>query len=150
MQLIADIFLAAGALCAAFYCFVLGRRLTKFNNLEKGVGGAVAVLSTQVEGLKQTLESAQSTAAASAETLTDLNVRAEEISKRLELQIAACNDLPEAKPAEQKSAENVDEIAPGEDEKTVPAESGKVAGPALVAEIAESEPMFIRHAGGAR
>lgn len=94
MDLIADILLAAGALGAGFYCLVLGRRLNKFNNLEKGVGGAVAVLSAQVDDLKKTLESAQKTAAASAETLSDLNLRAEEISKRLELQIASLHDLP--------------------------------------------------------
>ncbi|MEL6619124.1 MAG: hypothetical protein AAFP16_09630 [Pseudomonadota bacterium] len=95
MDFIADVLLAAGALGAGFYCFVLGRRLKKFNNLEKGVGGAVAVLSAQVDDLTKTLEAAQSTAAASAETLSDLNMRAEDISKRLELQMASLHDLPE-------------------------------------------------------
>ena len=123
MELIADTFLAAGALGAAFYCFVLGRRLKKFNSLEKGVGGAVAVLSSQVEDLKQTLETAQRTAAASAETLTDLNVRAESISKRLELQMAAMHDLPEEEAPKQQDTEVV----------------GPPAG----------EPMFMRHAAGA-
>ena len=87
MDLIADILLAAGALGAGFYCFVLGRRLKKFNNLEKGVGGAVAVLSAQVDDLTKTLEAAQVTAASSAETLSDLTLRAEEMSRKLELQI---------------------------------------------------------------
>ena len=96
MDLIADILLAAGAIGAGFYCFVLGRRLKKFNNLEKGVGGAVAVLSAQVDDLTKTLEAAQATAAASAETLSDLNMRAEDISKRLELQMASLHDLPNA------------------------------------------------------
>lgn len=124
MELIADILLAAGALGAAFYCFVLGKRLSKFNDLEKGVGGAVAVLSSQVEDLKSTLEAAQSTAAASAETLTDLNVRAESISKRLELQMAAMHDLP---PDDKEEVE------------TKSAEDSSQAG----------EPMFIRHTVGA-
>ena len=47
MNLIADILLVAGALGAGIYCFVLARRLSKFNDLESGVGGAVAVLSAQ-------------------------------------------------------------------------------------------------------
>ena len=94
MDLIADILLAAGAIGAGFYCFVLGRRLKKFNSLEQGVGGAVAVLSAQVDDLRTTLEAAQKTAAASAETLSDLNVRAETISRRLELQMASLHDLP--------------------------------------------------------
>ena len=41
MDLIADIFLIAGALGAGFYCIVLSRRLSRFTDLENGVGGAV-------------------------------------------------------------------------------------------------------------
>lgn len=95
MDLIADIFLVAGALGAGIYCYVLGRRLNRFNNLEKGVGGAVAVLSAQVDDLTRTLSAAQKTASISAETLTDLTKRAEDISRRLELQMAALHDVPE-------------------------------------------------------
>ena len=102
MDLIADILLVSAASAAAFYCFVLSRRLNKFNDLEKGVGGAVAVLSTQVEELKNTLEAAQDTAANSAETLTDLNIRAETTSKRLELQMAALSDMPQSDAPETK------------------------------------------------
>ncbi|HBT01357.1 MAG TPA: hypothetical protein DEB47_16175, partial [Citreicella sp.] len=58
MDLIADILLAAGALGAGFYCFVLSRRLTRFTDLEQGVGGAVAVLSAQVDDLTRTLAAA--------------------------------------------------------------------------------------------
>ena len=94
MELIADILLAAGALGAGFYCFVLGRRLNRFNDLEKGVGGAVAVLSAQVDDLTRTLAAAQATAARSAQTLTELAERAEETSRRLELQMASLHDIP--------------------------------------------------------
>ncbi|MCX7565772.1 hypothetical protein OS189_05410 [Sulfitobacter sp. F26169L] len=94
MNLIADIFLAAGAIGAAVYCYVLGRRLNRFNDLEKGVGGAVAVLSAQVDDLNRTLAAAQQTAAGSAQTLTDLTTRAEDMSRRLELQMAALHDVP--------------------------------------------------------
>ncbi|MEP1696646.1 MAG: hypothetical protein ABJJ69_08930 [Paracoccaceae bacterium] len=96
MNLIADILLAAGAIGAGFYCFVLGRRLKRFNNLENGVGGAVAVLSSQVEDLKATLDQAQTTASTSAKTLETLHDRAEDVSKRLEIQMAALHDLPDA------------------------------------------------------
>lgn len=95
MEIIADILLAAGAIGAGIYCFVLGKRLNRFNDLEKGVGGAVAVLSAQVDDLNKTLASAQVTAASSASTLTELTQRAEEISRRLELQMASLHDLPE-------------------------------------------------------
>lgn len=94
MELIADILLAAGALGAGFYCLVLGRRLNRFNDLEKGMGGAVAVLSAQVDDLTRTLATAQNAASSSAETLSDLARRAEETSRRLELQMASLHDLP--------------------------------------------------------
>lgn len=96
MELIADILLVAGALGAGLYCFVLGRRLNRFNDLEKGVGGAVAVLSAQVDDLGKTLAAAQATAGGAAKTLTDLVERAEETSRRLELQMAALHDIPSA------------------------------------------------------
>ena len=107
MDLIADILLAAGALGAGFYCFILGRRLKRFNNLEQGVGGAVAVLSAQVDDLTKTLAAAQETASASADTLDGLALRAEQASQRLELQMASLHDVPEANPTEPLSATHV-------------------------------------------
>lgn len=103
MDLIADIFLTAGAVGAGFYCLVLGRRLNRFNDLEKGVGGAVAVLSAQVDDLTRTLTSAQATASTSAATLTDLTSRAENTSRRLELQMASLHDIPQAPVAKSTS-----------------------------------------------
>ena len=94
MSLIADILLAAGALGAGLYCLVLGRRLNRFNDLEKGVGGAVAVLSAQVDDLTRTLTAAQATAGSSAKALTELTARAEDTARKLELQMASLHDLP--------------------------------------------------------
>lgn len=107
MDLIADILLAAGAFGAGFYCFILGRRLNRFNNLEKGMGGAIAVLSAQVDDLSKTLEAAQKTAASSTQTLTELTERAEHTSRRIELQIASIHDLPEPNPPEGSVAPHV-------------------------------------------
>ena len=95
MELIADILLVAGALGAGFYCFILARRLSRFNDLENGVGGAVAVLSAQVDDLAKTLEAAKSTAGASTESLEGLTDRAEGVAKRLELLVASMHDLPD-------------------------------------------------------
>ncbi|MFK7834718.1 MAG: hypothetical protein AB8B60_00730 [Sulfitobacter sp.] len=107
MELIADIFLAAGALGAGFYCFVLGRRLNRFNDLEKGVGGAVAVLSAQVDDLTKALSAAQASATQSAKTLTELVDRAENSARKLELQMASLHDLPEAEDKPAPSAPHV-------------------------------------------
>src|SRR6056297_262311 len=98
MEMIADILLVAGALGAAFYCFVLARRLSRFNDLEEGMGGAVAVLSAQVDDLTRTLQSAQGTAVASTESLDELTERAEGVAKRLELMVASMHDLQEEPP----------------------------------------------------
>jgi len=99
MDLIADMLLVAGALGAAFYCFVLSRRLRRFNDLETGVGGAVAVLSAQVDDLTRTLARAQQTAARSGESLAELTEKAESVAKRLELLVASMHDLPEEEDA---------------------------------------------------
>lgn len=95
MQMIADILLAAGALGAALYCMVLAGRLKRFNNLQNGMGGAVAVLSAQVDDMTKTLQKAQKAAATSSVSLTGLTERAEDVARRLELMLAAMHDLPE-------------------------------------------------------
>lgn len=98
MDLIADILLAAGALGAGFYCFVLSRRLTRFTDLENGVGGAVAVLSAQVDDLTKTLAAAQKSAAGSTAQLSALTERGEDAARQLELMLASMHDLPTAAP----------------------------------------------------
>jgi len=95
MDIIADILLVSGALGAGFYCYVLARRLSRFNDLETGVGGAVAVLSAQVDDLTRTLNSAQATANASTGSLGELTDRAEDVAKRLEMLVASMHDLPQ-------------------------------------------------------
>lgn len=95
MELIADILLVAGALGAGFYCFILARRLTRFTDLENGVGGAVAILSAQVDDLTKTLHSAQKSAGDSSQSLTELTDRAEDVARRLELMVASMHDLPQ-------------------------------------------------------
>lgn len=98
MAMIADILLVAGALGAGLYCYVLARRLARFNDLETGMGGAVAVLSAQVDDLTRALAAAQATAGASTASLDSLTTRAESAARRLELMVAALHDLPEAGP----------------------------------------------------
>jgi len=94
MTLIADIFLAAGALGAAIYCLVLSRRLAKFSDLEKGMGGAIAVLSVQVDDMTKALAQAQGTAKTAQSDLDAVAARAEAAAQRLELLLASMHDLP--------------------------------------------------------
>ncbi|WP_343503169.1 hypothetical protein [Alloyangia pacifica] len=131
MEMIADILLAAGAFGAGFYCFVLSRRLTRFTDLEKGVGGAVAVLSAQVDDLTRTLEAAQQAAGKSGETLSDLTERGEQVAHRLELLIASMHDLPE--------------VAGSSGGAAGAAASGRVKSPEPEADSGFAEPVFLRH-----
>ncbi|CAN0588138.1 unnamed protein product [Ectocarpus sp. 12 AP-2014] len=94
MELIADILLISGAMGAALYCVILSRRLNKFTNLERGVGGAIAVLSTQVDGMTKALEEARSATTSSATSLRTMTGRAEGVAQRLELLVASMHDLP--------------------------------------------------------
>jgi len=94
MTLIADILLVAGALGAGLYCHVLAGRLRRFTDLEKGVGGAVAVLSAQIDDLTRAIARARAEAQAQGMSLADQTERAEAAGKRLELLVAALHDLP--------------------------------------------------------
>lgn len=100
MTLIADILMAAGAFGAAIYCYVLSGRLKKFTTLESGMGGAIAVLSAQVDDMTRALERARGAATGSATSLETLTARGEAVAARLELMIAALHDLPESSPAD--------------------------------------------------
>lgn len=119
MELISDILLIAGALGAAFYCVVLSRRLRRFNDLEKGVGGAIAVLSAQVDDMTKTLQKAQGAAQGSTASLEELTERAEGVSKRLELLVAAMHDLPDppagASGTDRSTPEPLKDIGTGSD-----------------------------------
>lgn len=132
MEMIADILLVAGALGAGFYCFVLARRLTRFNDLENGVGGAVAVLSAQVDDLSKALSLAQTASGESSEALADLTHRAEAVAQRLELMMASLHDLP---------AEGGIPKAPQPDEPARPERRPVEDTPSR-----SGEPMFMRHA----
>ena len=130
MELISDILLVAGALGAGLYCFVLARRLKRFNDLEQGVGGAVAVLSAQVEELKQSLESARESSEASNAALGGLTERAEKVAHRLELLMASMHDVA---PSPASAAEA---------ERPAPAGTGQTDAAGADA----SGPIFMRHA----
>lgn len=95
MDMISDILLVAGSFGAAIYCYVLSARLKKFTTLETGMGGAIAVLSAQVDDMTVALEKARGAANGSAESLEALTARGEAVARKLELLVASLHDLPE-------------------------------------------------------
>lgn len=108
MNLIADFLMAAGAFSVAVYCLVLSRRLKRFTALESAMGGAIAVLSAQVDDMTKALDQARSSAHKSASGLDEQVRRAEAAAARLDLILASMHDLPEdnghaaTEPAEDK------------------------------------------------
>jgi hypothetical protein len=115
MDLIADILLVAGSFGAAIYCYVLATRLKRFTTLESGMGGAIAVLSAQVDDMTVALEKARGAANGSAESLEELTARGEAVARRLELLVASLHDLPDPKAA--PKAPQQDAPAPDEDRR---------------------------------
>ncbi|WP_374430810.1 hypothetical protein [Tabrizicola sp.] len=110
MDMIADILLMAGSFGAAIYCYVLSARLKKFTTLETGMGGAIAVLSAQVDDMTVALEKARGAANGSAESLEALTARGEAVARKLELLVASLHDLPDPKaPSARPVAEEVAE-----------------------------------------
>lgn len=111
MDLISDILLMAGSFGAAIYCVVLSTRLKKFTALETGMGGAIAVLSAQVDEMTTALDRARGAANGSAESLEALTARGETVARKLELLVASLHDLPEPStpPARATMAEDLPE-----------------------------------------
>lgn len=106
MELIANIMLAAGAFGLAAYCFILQKKISKFAQLEDGMGGAIAVLSAQVDDMTKVLTKAQSAAEDSTLKLNNLTTRAEASAIRLELLLSSLHDLPEPEDDSQSEAQD--------------------------------------------
>ena len=95
MAFVSDLLVAAAALGAALYCFILSRRLQALSRLDGGLGSAIALLSTQVDDLSRTLRQARENADSGAAALGGQTARAEAACQRLELLLATLHDLPD-------------------------------------------------------
>lgn len=83
MALIADLFLIAAAMGAAFYCFVLSRRLSALNSAEGGIGKAIGTLSEQVTRLEQALDQSRERAEEAERELSAAIKHAENLQTEL-------------------------------------------------------------------
>jgi len=84
MDLIADALLIAGAFAAGLYCWVLSKRLKGLEDMDAGVGGAIASLNEQVGEMKVALKATQSVTGTSVNTLQSTTKKAEKVARRLE------------------------------------------------------------------
>lgn len=83
LEFTSDILLAIGALAAAFYCVVLSRKLNRLTGLDQELGGAIALLSQQVDEMTSVLHAAQNSATGARDELAELTQKAEEVTARL-------------------------------------------------------------------
>lgn len=133
-DMFSDIFLGGAAIAAAIYCLVLSRKLSRLRGLDQDLGGAIAILSQQVDEMTHALENAQKSADASSTELSDVAGRAEAASSKLEMLISSLHDLPEI--GAKTSPQPVAEVTPAA--ATPIAES--------VAEPQPEQPLFLRRA----
>jgi hypothetical protein len=112
MNLISDLLLSSGAFGAAIYCYVLSARLKKLTALESGMGGAIAVLSMQVDDMTKALNKAGGAATGSAASLEGLTTKADAAATRIELLLAAMYDLPDPAHLPQVDAAGAEDVGP--------------------------------------
>lgn len=104
MDLIADGLLIAGTLAAAFYCWVLSRRVKSLKDLDQGLGAAIASLSKQVDEMQRALGE---TKLAAEEAFSDLEIQTEAAREEADrLEKLTVKSEPAA-PPKKKSASNI-------------------------------------------
>jgi hypothetical protein len=91
----ADFLVIVASLGAMCYCIILSRRLNRLTSFDKGLGGAIAVMSSQVDEMKAALREAKAGSDGAGKQLHELVHQAREISSELEMMIAACHDFAE-------------------------------------------------------
>ena len=136
LSLAADLLMVAASLGAAVYCLVLSRRLSRLTSFDKGIGGAIAVMSQQVDEMRAALAEARTGTDGAGQHLQTLVSQAREISGELELMIAACHDFAEEAIAVQARRRAGGVQAGAQDTATAPAAPPPDAAPPPTAEVA--------------
>lgn len=73
-----QIALIAFTIGLSFFCFSLARRLRKLNDLESGLGGAIAVMTSEISRLEKSILLAKAEAMRATQGLSDEIERAKE------------------------------------------------------------------------
>ncbi|MDM7457942.1 MAG: hypothetical protein P3W94_000980 [Paracoccus sp. (in: a-proteobacteria)] len=95
--------LLLASLGLAVFCVILARRLRRLNDLETGLGGAIAVMAVEVDRLEQAIRTARDEATKAREALSDdiATARQERAiwDLRQKLAVAAASPDPTVVPA---------------------------------------------------
>ncbi|MDO5648392.1 hypothetical protein [Paracoccus sp. (in: a-proteobacteria)] len=70
LESVLQIALLAASVGLAVFCLSLSRRLRKLNDLETGLGGAIAVMAAEVDRLEQAIRTARDEATTASESLS--------------------------------------------------------------------------------
>ncbi len=92
MDLLANGLLLAATAAAAFYCYVLAKRVRGLMDLDAGLGGAITALSRQVDEMKASVDAARHISGKSVRELSEMTARAEIAAGRLELLLATLHE----------------------------------------------------------
>lgn len=71
LEQLMQLMLLAACLGLGVFCLSLARRLRKMNDLETGLGGAIAVMAAEVDRLERAIRAARDEATAASERLAD-------------------------------------------------------------------------------
>lgn len=139
----ADILVILASLGAMCYCIILSRRLNRLTSFDKGLGGAIAVMSSQVDEMKAALHEAKAGSDGAGKQLHDLVHQARDISAELEMMIAACHDFAEEAIAAQVTEPEVvsDEVTADQLQKQTQSDPNDV-GPGDELEESDVAPIF--------
>lgn len=95
----------AGSAILMLFCIILARRLRRLNDLEQGLGGAIAVMAAEVDRLDRSIRLARQEALTASETLAAQVRIAQAERARWELHLQMRDALPpEPQPARGPSA----------------------------------------------
>ena len=122
VDIIADGLLFIGSFGAGIFCFVLSRKVSKLNQFETGLGGAIAVLSAQVDEMQKTLAHTEKAAKEAGSELERLVEEATLAAGRLDLLLAAAEDLPDQPSSPYETDEKVEDEGDQESDATEPLE----------------------------
>ena len=108
MSLIADGLLIAGALAAAFYCWILSSRVKSLKDLDTGLGAAIAALSGKVDEMQSALKATQQVTGASHSGIAEMTERAEKVAEELTMLL----ERREAEESRARRPQNPEKQAP--------------------------------------
>lgn len=132
LETIADLLMVVASVGAASYCLILSKRLSRLTSFDKGIGGAIAVLSAQVDDMKSALTAAKTGSEGAGKHLEGLVAQARDISNELELMIAACHDFAEEALVVQTPAANTADNDPQGSTDTQPEGPLVLEAPSLI------------------